>query len=37
VLFSTRKRALELAPVLIGVGAAEVVRVEVVPVRVVVV
>jgi len=40
VLFSTAKRALELVPVLsvlIGVGAAEVVRVGLVPVRVVVV
>jgi len=34
-LFSTAKRALERVPVLIGVGAAEVVRVELVPVRVV--
>ena len=37
VLFSTAKRALDLVPTVLGVGAAEVVRVVVVPVRVVVV
>ena len=35
VLFKTAERALELVPVLIGVGAGEVVRVELEPVRVV--